>query len=166
MAIVCKKCSKEIPYPNAHLKNCENKISDNQKSEEAVDPIPAKLVNEKTQPEEGQEGPKEILDYLRQYQIRKDTEKGSPKSDPVRGSKAERQKKYYLTQAKVRMFIPLKINENPTVPFTVNENGYRLDFPKNTYIEVPEQISDLILDSAKQTDLAKAQMLASRKNWD
>ena len=93
-------------------------------------------------------------DYLRQYQYRKDTQFGSLASDPVPGSKAERMKQFLLTSPKIRMFIPRPQGEDKTILQTVNLNGYRLDFPKQTYVEVPEAVADVLMESLVQTELA------------
>lgn len=51
-------------------------------------------------------------------------------------------------QKKVSIIIPFEAGENPEqgkkVPFHVNLNGYAQDFPRGQYIEVPEQIADII----------------------
>lgn len=51
-------------------------------------------------------------------------------------------------QKKVSIIIPFEAGENPEtgkkVPFHVNLNGYAQDFPRGQYIEVPEQIAQII----------------------
>ena len=96
----------------------------------------------------------EDTDYLRQYQYRKGAAFGSKESDPVQGSKAERQKKFYLSSPKIRFMIPREFGEDNKIKKTVNENGYRLDFPKNTYIEIPEPVAQVLMKSLDQTEQA------------
>jgi len=96
-------------------------------------------------------------DYLRKYQYKKVNDQptvGGVLTDPDRGSKAERMKTSLLAQPRVRILVPRAPGEHGEVLMTVNLNGYRLDFPKNTYIELPEQVAQVIMDSQKQTDVA------------
>src|SRR3990167_8671475 len=90
--------------------------------------------------EETSHAQKEAGDYLRQYQYRKQTKFGSPDSDPQPGSKAEIMKAVLLKQPRVRIYINRDPGEDPSVKKSVNINGYRLDLPKATYIELPKQI--------------------------
>lgn len=154
MATVCSKCQKSIPYANAHSKSCEDKIGEPVKAAvPAPVAAPARIKSEQAKAEEDVKSVEEV-DYLRKYQYRKDAVFGSVASDPIKGSKAERQKRILLAQPRVRMIVPRKQDESPKVLYTVNINGYRLDFPKNDYIDVPKQIADVIIDSQKQTDTA------------
>lgn len=98
----------------------------------------------------------EAEDYLRQYQYRKQTQPGSKASDPVPGSKAAIMKKVLLAQPRIRMYVPRPQGEHKSVPCTVTLNGYRLDLPKNTYIDVPKQVADVIMESQRQTEEAIA----------
>ena len=93
-------------------------------------------------------------DYLRKYQYRKQTAPGTIASDPPAGSKAEKMKKFLLSQPKVRMLIPRNQGEDRTVAQSVCLNGYRLDFPKDTYVEVPLQVADVLGESLNQTNAA------------
>lgn len=93
-------------------------------------------------------------DYLRKYQFRKNTVIGSPQSDPQPGTKAAEIKKILLQQPKVRIFVPREPNEDKSIKQSVTLNGYRLDLPKQTYVEVPKQVAEVIMDSQKQTDEA------------
>lgn len=95
-------------------------------------------------------------DYLRKYQFKKERVLGSPSTDPDNGSKAERMKKNLLSQPKIRMIIPVEPKESPNIRKSVTLNGYRLDFPKNTYIDVPEQIAEVLRVSLQQTEQALA----------
>src|SRR3989304_465466 len=103
--------------------------------------------------------PGEPVDYLRQYQYRKQTEPGSVQSDPPGGSKAARMKEFLLSQARIRMLIPRPQGEKSTITQSVTLNGYRLDFPKDTYVEVPLQVAEVLAESLKQTNFALAQNL-------
>ena len=97
-------------------------------------------------------------DYLRQFQYRKRTKPGSKQSDPAPGSKAELMKERLLKQDKVRVYIPRQNNEGRNVKLSVNLNGYRLDLPKQTYVEVPKQVAEVIIESQRQTDDAIERM--------
>lgn len=98
-------------------------------------------------------------DYLRQYQIRKGTVPGSPQSDPQPGSKAETMKTKLLTQQKVKIFIPRPQGEDKTILQSVTLNGYRLDLPKQAYLDVPFQVAQVLMESLQQTEQALAQHL-------
>ena len=93
-------------------------------------------------------------DYLRQYQYRKQTVFGSKDSDPQPGSKADTMKKHLLSSPRVRMFIPRPEGEAKSILQSVTLNGYRLDLPKNTYIELPEPIYNVLKESLAQTEIA------------
>jgi len=43
---------------------------------------------------------------------------------------------------------------DPKIRHSVTLNGYRLDLPKQTYIELPLQIAEVISNSFEQTDMA------------
>lgn len=90
-------------------------------------------------------------DYLRKYQVRGNTVPGSKESDPVPGSKAEVMKANLLSQRKVYHSISRDMGEDKTVKQSVCLNGYRLDFPKQAHIYLPEQISKLLAKSQNQT---------------
>ena len=96
----------------------------------------------------------EEKDYLRKYQVRKQTAPGSVESDPQKGSKAEIMKKALLEQPRVRMLIPRSQGEHKSIAQSVNLNGYRLDFPKNAYVDVPRQVAEVLGESLEQTDIA------------
>lgn len=102
-------------------------------------------------------------DYLRQYEYTKQGYapyfmlSGVRYVPPARGSRAEKMKKHLLTQPRVRVVVPRKEGEHPSVLHSVNLNGYRLDFPKNKYIELPQQVAELIMESQGQTEAAFAE---------
>ena len=75
---------------------------------------------------------------------------GDPRSNPAPGTKADKMKKQLLKQDRVRIIIPKADGEDPKIRLSVNLNGYRLDLPKNTYLDLPDQIADVIIDSQKQ----------------
>ena len=111
-------------------------------------------------------------DYLRKYEWHKPTGypyfmvSGVKYSPPSVGSKAEKMKKFLLEQPRVRVFVPRTVNESPKVLQTVNLNGYRLDFPKNTYIEMPEQIAEVLRRSLAQTEDALNQFRIDREGFN
>lgn len=66
-------------------------------------------------------------------------------------SKSERMKEKLKLQPKVRVFMPLEGKEKPGTLFPVTLNGYRVNVPKGVYVEVPEQVGDIIMSSLNQT---------------
>jgi len=110
--------------------------------------------NDEGEPEPAETKTKEDKDYLLKYQYGSDDngpmKYGDPRTNPAKGSKAETMKKALLAQPKIKIIVPKADGEDPTVRLSVNLNGYRLDFPKNTYLDVPEQIADVIISSQKQ----------------
>lgn len=77
-------------------------------------------------------------------------------TERVETKKAERElradakamKAHLDKQKKVSIMIPFEVGENPEngkkVKFHVNLNGYALDIPRGIYVEVPEQIADMV----------------------
>lgn len=132
------------------------------KSAQAPAKVEAKLesevVEERLQPPVAPELKTEEGDYLRKYQYRKQTQPGSKDSDPPIGSKAEKMKLFLLSQPKVRIFIPRATGEDKSIPQPVTLNGYRLDFEKQTYIDLPLAVAEVLGESLKQTEAATAQM--------
>jgi|SRR3989344_5548173 len=99
-------------------------------------------------------------DYLRQYQYKSVNNVptiGGVKTDPDPGSKAAAMKAILLSQPKVRMFVPRSENEHKTILQSVTLNGYRLDFPKQAYLDVPQQVAEVLKESLNQTEKALAQ---------
>jgi len=99
-------------------------------------------------------------DYLRQYQYKKVNnvpQVGGKLTDPDKGSKAETMKAALLKQPRVHTLIPLDPGSNPKVPYSVMLNGYRLDFPVNSYIYVPQQVAEKIVQANNQTIAALGQ---------
>lgn len=139
--------------PTATLAELENLIA--KQVDVPVTP-PERLKASTEEPERGQVT-EEVEDYLRQYQYRKGTVPGSPESDPQPGSKAEVMKRKLLRQRRVRTIILRAMGEHKSIKSSVTLNGYRLDFPKNRYLDLPEQISQIIIDSQQQTEEAISQ---------
>ena len=101
-----------------------------------------------------------VDDYLQKYQVRIVQGiqiKGGKESDPEKDSKAERMKEHLLSQPRVRMMISRPDGESKSVEQSVTLNGYRLDLPKNTYLDLPQQIAEVIRQSQGQTEEAFAQ---------
>jgi len=134
--------------------------------EKKVKEVPAKLSRTPVKSDvESPEKEEEVLedtgeesdeDYLLQYQYGRELPLGDIRSNP-KGGKAEAMKKNLLSQKKIRMLIPAEAGSDQKVPMSVTLNGYRLDLPKNVYIDVPEQVAEIILSSQKQTDAALSQ---------
>lgn len=92
-------------------------------------------------------------DYLRQYQYKSVNNQptvGGPLTNPDPGSKAESMKKHLLSQEKVSIFIPKAETEDPKIKLSVTLNGYRLDLPKNVYLQVPFNVAEVIRESLNQ----------------
>jgi hypothetical protein len=66
------------------------------------------------------------------------------------GSKAEAMREKLSKQPKVRILIPLG-NEKIGAVLSVILNGYRLNIMKGVYVDVPEQVANVIMKSQKQT---------------
>ena len=67
------------------------------------------------------------------------------------GSKAELMRARLAKQPKVRVLIPLIGEEKSGTTMSVILNGYRLNVAKGVYVDVPEQVADVIMESQKQT---------------
>ena len=138
--------------------------------EEEVSPVvePERLTPKVDKIEASIEAPVKVKsseDYLRPYQYKKVNDRiqtGGALTDPDKGSKAEVMKKNLLLQDKVKVLIQVESGSDPKVPFTVNLNGYRLDLPRNTYLEVPQQVAEVIMTSQQQTLAALDQFKISR----
>ena len=63
---------------------------------------------------------------------------------------AKKMKENLDKQPKVRLMIPFEAGEKPEsgkkVPFHVNLNGYAMDFPRGEFIDVPEQVAQVIFE--------------------
>lgn len=75
-------------------------------------------------------------------------------------------KKALEKQPKVSIMIPFEVGENPEngkkVPFHVNLNGYAIDYPRGQYIEVPQQVADLIKERLESEGKIGAQWRIDR----
>ena len=72
----------------------------------------------------------------------------SQKADKELKADAAAMKAHLDKQRKVSIMIPFEVGENPEngkkVKFHVNLNGYAMDIPRGIYVEVPEQVADMI----------------------
>lgn len=107
-------------------------------------------------PEEAQE--EEIEEPEKEEDVDEEEETEAPKREsgitdgkvPV-GSKAEKMKERLALQPKVRIMIPLEGKEKRGSTFPVTINGYRLNIQKGTYVKVPKQVADIVMESQDQT---------------
>lgn len=105
-----------------------------------------------------------IIKAIKKGEKKKEKEEGSEKEErtevvgmgikeehvPV-GSKAEKMKEHLAKQPKVKILIPLESKEKIGATESVILNGYRVNILKGVYVEVPEQVAEVIMDSQKQT---------------
>lgn len=70
------------------------------------------------------------------------------------GSKAERMKAKLAKQPKVRILIQSVQGEKRGSTMSIILNGYRLNIQKGVYVDVPQQVADVIMKSQKQTIMA------------
>lgn len=122
-----------------------------EEEEEEEEDSPQRLSSDEDKAEEKQP---EETDYLRQYQYKKVNnvpQLGGVLTDPDKGSKAERMKEFLLSEPKVYMMIPAEQGTDPKIPYSSLRNGYRLDFPTNSYIHIPREIAKDIVAANKQT---------------
>lgn len=70
------------------------------------------------------------------------------KADQALKQSAKEMKAALDKQPKVSIMIPFEVGENAenakNIPFHVNLNGYAMDIPRGTYVDVPMQVADLI----------------------
>lgn len=92
-------------------------------------------------------------DYLQKYQYGRELPLGDTRTNP-QGGKAQAMKIQLLSQPRVVVMIPVDSGSSPDVPFDVTLNGYRLSLPRNQYIEVPQQVAEVIKQSHNQTTQA------------
>ncbi len=134
----------------------EQEESDNDSSDDdGSESEPAPKLKSKAQVEDELEsGEDKDEDYLQQFQYKKVNNIptiGGPLTNPDAGSKAEKMKAHLLSQKRISVLVPLDPGSDAKVPYSVTLNGYRLDIPVNTYIELPEQVVELIRQSNNQT---------------
>lgn len=83
----------------------------------------------------------------------------------MREDKREIMRKRLMAQPVIRMYLPLEGSEKIGAIHPVQLNGFRMDIPKGVYVDVPEQVADILRDSFQQTESAgKAFRLDLRKN--
>lgn len=68
--------------------------------------------------------------------------------------KQQKMKEMLSKQPKVRIYVPLEGKEVPGTQLPVTLNGYRVNVPKGMYVDVPQQVADIIMESLNQTELA------------
>jgi len=78
---------------------------------------------------------------------------GISEGQAVYDGKAAKMKEHLAAQPKVRILIPLETGEKKGATVSVILNGYRQNIMKGVYVEVPEQIADVIMDSQKQSNI-------------
>lgn len=134
--------------------------------------VPPRLKSENKDEDSIESKPEPEKDYLKKYEVHVPSGypyfmvPGVKYSAPAVGSKAETMKKILLAQPRIRFFIQRGQNESPKVLQTVNLNGYRLDLPKNAYMDLPEQVCNVLMDSLKQTESALNQFRIDREGFD
>lgn len=69
-------------------------------------------------------------------------------------TKAQKMKEFLWSQPLVTIMIPLEQGEKEGTTLPITLNGYRLNLRKNTYVEVPKPIADLLKDILKQNEAA------------
>jgi len=176
-----KEANKPLEDDQSEDKNEDDKEDESTDEETVEDDSDESDVPEEDDDEEDDEDDKEIIqdeedeeeeeeeekDYLLKFQFGKDDNGpfriGDPRSNPAQGSKAEIMKKQLLKQQKVTIMIPVPDGDDESYPHSVTLNGYRLDIPRNTYVELPKQVGDLIMISQKQKAEALRPMLVDRK---
>lgn len=102
-------------------------------------------------------------DYLRKYQYGREMPLGDKRTDPSPGGKAYEMKRILLSQPRVSILIPVDAGSDPSVPLSVTLNGYRLDLPRQTYLEVPKQVAEIVMQSQKQTVQALDQFRSNKR---
>lgn len=70
------------------------------------------------------------------------------KADQELKSDAQKMKEHLAKQRKVMIMIPFDPGVNPEqakkIPFHLNLNGYAIDLQKGVYVEVPEQVAEIV----------------------
>ena len=67
------------------------------------------------------------------------------------GSKAAIMKEKLSHQPKVKIYIPLGQGEKFGGTLSVILNGYRMNILKGIYVDVPQQVADIVIESQRQT---------------
>ena len=89
--------------------------------------------------------------------FQKSTSLQTSEIEDLHAEKALQMKENLNKQQKVRMFLPLEGTEKPGAFVPVTLNGYRLNVPKGVYVDVPEQVADVLRESFDQTEAALRQ---------
>jgi len=138
------------------LEENDESLEDSSKEE-----APERLKSSAQVEEEEVKDEEEEEDYLRKFQYKKVNNtplwtypNSEIATDPDKGSKAEKMKRFLLSETKVFTMIPLPEGSDPKVPYSVTLNGYRLDLPTNTYIDLPVSVAKIIRQSLNQTLVA------------
>jgi len=83
----------------------------------------------------------------------KETKIAEPKNE------VEKWKLHFAKQPKKSIMIPREKSDPVGAYETVQINGYTFQITKGVYVEVPEQIAQIIMDSQQQTEQAIANAL-------
>jgi hypothetical protein len=78
----------------------------------------------------------------------------TPQEEEAYKTKAQKMKEFLWKQPKITIMIPLELGEKDGAYLPVTLNGYRLNIRKNTYVEVPKPIADLLREILKQNEAA------------
>lgn len=115
--------------------------------------------------EEGNEGGDEPPPPPTRPAPRRTAPLSSREIEQVYRSKAERIKAHLAKQPKVMIFIPFESGENPEqagkIMMHVNINGYFMDIPRGTPVEVPKQIADMVMERLASEGKAGREHLVS-----
>lgn len=76
------------------------------------------------------------------------------KVEKTHQSKVDAMKENLSKQPLVTMYVPLVGGEKIGATIPVTLNGYRVNIPKGVYVDVPQQIADLLKDHLQQTEEA------------
>ena len=116
------------------------RLKDANVTAKAATEAPEEVEEDEVEEEEEEEAPKAIS---KQQEAAAQRNADSALRTDARNMKAHLDK-----QKKISIMIPFEVGENPesgkNVPFHVNLNGYKMNLARGEYIEVPEQIADLI----------------------
>ena len=113
-------------------------------SEQPEEPAAPAAPEAETSAETPQPASADVKPALSPAQERAET----AKADRALRQSAREMKAALDKQPKVSIMIPFEAGENPEaakkVPFHVNLNGYAMDLPRGQYIEVAQQVADVI----------------------
>lgn len=104
---------------------------------------PARITNE----EESESKPEEVKKHSwLEYEA---PDKNGNKIKIYTGKAAVMRKKL-MSEPEVMTFIPRNDGEVKSIPEIVNLNRYKLNIPKDTYVSLPKQVADIIMNSRNQ----------------